>query len=101
MGSLLTSSKITEKSKKEIQKWANATKKASESLLFTRDFSGLEDYPLKVLWDVQKIMEYHFKSFKGDKSNAIHIKWEAFPEIYSLFSVYNELNDYAEKYLNV
>ena len=30
-------------------------KRASESLLFIRDFSGLEDCPVKILWDVRKI----------------------------------------------
>ena len=38
-------------------------KRTSESLLFIRDFSDLEDCPVKVMWDVQKLTEYHFRSF--------------------------------------
>ena len=60
-------------------------KRTSESFLFIRDFSDLEDCPVKVMWDVQKLTDYHFRSFKDDKSNAKHIKCEVFPEIYFIF----------------
>lgn len=36
-------------------------------------------------------MENHFRSFKDDKLEAIHIKFEEFPEICSIFSVSSEL----------
>lgn len=63
-------------------------KRDSESLLVIRDFSDLEDCPVKVMWDVSKLTEYHFRSFKDDKSNAKHIKCEVFPEICFIFPAF-------------
>ena len=64
------------------------SKRTSESLLFIRDFSDLEDCPVKVMWDVQKFTEYHSRSFKDDKSSAKHIQCEVVPEICFIFPAF-------------